>query len=44
MLVVLLLTLLAVSVVVAPKLGVDTSDGRSETARPVEGWFPTLSK
>jgi hypothetical protein len=43
MLAVLLLTLLAASVL-APWLGADRGDGRSETARPVEGWFPVLSK
>jgi flagellar basal body-associated protein FliL len=43
MLVVLLLTLLAASVL-APWLGVDTGDGRSESARPAQGWFPALSK
>jgi len=26
--------------VVAPWLGVDTSDARSQSAHPVEGWYP----
>lgn len=38
---VLLLILLAVSLL-APWLGADRSDGRSETARPESGWFPPL--
>jgi hypothetical protein len=28
--------------VLAPWLGVDTSDGRSEEAHPDAGWFPPL--
>ncbi len=29
--------------VLAPWLGTDTSDDRSEKAHPREGWFPPLS-
>jgi len=43
MLAVMLLTLLVASVV-APWLGADRSDGRSESARPAQGWYPALSK
>jgi hypothetical protein len=39
MLVVLLVVLL-IAAVLAPWLGADTSDGRSESARPEQGWFP----
>jgi hypothetical protein len=42
MLLVLLLILLA-TCVLAPWLGADTSDGRSESARPRHGWFPLIS-
>lgn len=42
MLVVVFLALLLVASLVAPWLGVDTSDSRSESARPVQGWFPAL--
>ncbi len=37
-----LLVLLAVVLVAlaAPFLGTDSSDARSERARPAEGWFP----
>jgi hypothetical protein len=41
MFVVLLLVLLLVAVL-APWLGVDTSDGRAEAARPEHGWFPLI--
>jgi flagellar basal body-associated protein FliL len=40
--VVLFLFLLAMCCV-APFLGTDTSDDRSEKAHPVEGWYPPLS-
>jgi len=35
--------LLLLVCVAAPWLGVDTSDSRSESARPVQGWFPALT-
>jgi hypothetical protein len=43
MLMALFVVLLA-ACLVAPWLGVDTSDSRSEEARPVQGWFPLLSR
>ena len=39
---VLLLILLLVSVL-APWLGADTSDGRTEAAHPEQGWFPLIT-
>jgi hypothetical protein len=33
---------LLVMCAVAPWLGTDTSDDRSEKAHPVEGWYPPL--
>jgi hypothetical protein len=39
--VVLFLLLVLVSVL-APWLGTDTSDDRSEQARPEQGWYPPL--
>ena len=39
MIVVLFLLLLLLSVL-APWLGTDTSDDRSEQARPEQGWYP----
>ncbi|MGB7981322.1 MAG: hypothetical protein WCF36_11095 [Candidatus Nanopelagicales bacterium] len=39
--VVLLLALLLICAL-APWLGTDSSDARSEKARPAAGWFPTL--
>jgi flagellar basal body-associated protein FliL len=41
MIVVLFMILLAVAVL-APWLGADTSDSRSETAHPTAGWYPPL--
>lgn len=35
--------LLLLACVAAPWLGVDTSDSRSESAHPVQGWFPALT-
>jgi hypothetical protein len=43
MLVVLLVVLL-LAVVLGPWLGTDTSDGRSEAARPEQGWFPLITR
>jgi hypothetical protein len=43
MFVVLLLVLLLAGVL-APWLGPDTSDGRSEAARPEQGWFPLITR
>jgi hypothetical protein len=43
MIAVLLLVLLLVCVA-APWLGTDTTDARSERARPAEGWFPALTR
>ncbi|HKT03877.1 MAG TPA: hypothetical protein VJT31_30470 [Rugosimonospora sp.] len=43
MLVLLLVVLLLVSVL-APWLGADTSDGRSEAAHPEQGWFPLVTR
>lgn len=43
MLFVLLFILLA-ACALAPWLGADTSDDRSESARPLQGWFPLLSE
>ena len=40
---VLFLVLLLVAVL-APWLGRDTTDSRSETARPEGGWFPLLTR
>jgi hypothetical protein len=39
LLIILSMILLAV---LAPWLGSDTSDDRSEAARPVQGWYPGL--
>jgi hypothetical protein len=41
-----LLVLLAIVLVAAaaPVLGVDSSDARSERARPAEGWFPAENR
>lgn len=41
--VLLLLLALVLLAVAAPFLGRDTSDARSDTARPNEGWFPASS-
>ena len=41
MLAVLLLVLLT-ACVLAPWLGVDTSDARSESVHPAQGWYPAL--
>ena len=30
--------------IAAPFLGTDSSDARSEDARPAQGWFPGLSE
>ena len=35
--------LLLIACIAAPSLGVDTSDSRSESAHPAEGWFPALA-
>jgi hypothetical protein len=35
--------LLLLVCVASPWLGVDTSDSRSESAHPVQGWFPALT-
>jgi hypothetical protein len=40
--IVLMIVLLAICLV-APFIGVDTTDARSERARPETGWFPPLS-
>ena len=40
--VLLLFTILLIACLVAPWLGTDTSDARSERARPKQGWFPGL--
>jgi hypothetical protein len=42
-LVVLFLVLL-LACVLAPWLGTDTSDARSEKAHPLGGWFPPLAR
>jgi hypothetical protein len=39
---VLLFLVLLVACLVAPWLGVDSGDARSERAHPDAGWFPTL--
>jgi hypothetical protein len=44
MLAVLLLVLLLGAGVLAPWLGTDTSDARSEKARPEQGWFPLINR
>ncbi len=41
MFVVLLLVLL-LACLLAPWLGADTSDGRTEAAHPEQGWFPLI--
>jgi hypothetical protein len=41
MIAVLLLVLLGICVA-APWLGTDTTDSRTEKARPAQGWFPAL--
>ena len=41
MIAILFLILLAVALL-APWLGADTSDGRSEEAHPAAGWYPPL--
>jgi len=38
----LLFVFLLIVCAVAPFLGTDTSDARSERAHPAEGWFPLL--
>lgn len=43
MLAVLFLVLL-LGCVLAPWLGADTADSRSETARPDGGWFPLITR
>jgi flagellar basal body-associated protein FliL len=40
--VVLFLLLLLVMCAVAPWLGTNTSDDRSEKARPEQGWYPPI--
>ena len=39
----LLLVILLLVCLLAPWLGTDTSDDRSEKARPRAGWYPPLS-
>lgn len=39
----ILFLILLVACLVAPWLSVDTSDARSERARPENGWFPLIS-
>jgi len=38
------LVVLVLVAVAAPFLGTDTSDARSEEARPAQGWFPGLGE
>jgi hypothetical protein len=38
------LVVLVLVAVAAPFLGTDTTDARSEDARPAQGWFPGLSE
>ena len=40
--VLLLFAILLIACLVAAWLGTDTSDARSERARPPQGWFPGL--
>lgn len=37
-----LFLVLALACVLAPWLGTDTSDSRTESARPARGWFPLI--
>ncbi len=39
-----LLLLLLATCLAAPWLGTDSSDGRSERARPAQGWHPLLPR
>jgi hypothetical protein len=41
--IILMIVLLALCLL-APWIGVDSSDARSESARPETGWFPPLSR
>lgn len=41
---VVLLAVLLLTCLLAPWLGSNTSDSRSESARPAQGWFPLLSR
>ena len=41
--IILMIVLLAISLL-APWFGVDTTDARSERARPENGWFPPLAR
>jgi len=41
--IILMLVLLAICLL-APWYGVDTTDARSENARPEHGWFPPLER
>lgn len=40
--IVLLFAILLIACLVAPWLGTDTSDARSERAHPREGWYPAM--
>lgn len=40
----ILFIVLLLACALAPLLGVDTSDARSERARPEAGWYPVLMK
>ena len=42
--VLVLLLVLVLAAVLAPWLGADTSDSRTEAARPEQGWFPLLPR
>jgi type II secretory pathway pseudopilin PulG len=44
MLLVALLVVLLLAAVLAPWLGTDTSDARSESAHPAQGWFPLITR
>jgi hypothetical protein len=39
----ILFLILLLTCLLAPVLGTDTSDARSERARPMNGWYPGLS-
>lgn len=39
-----LFVILFLACLLAPWLGTDTSDARSEESRPEAGWFPPLAK
>lgn len=39
-----LLIVLLIAILLAPWLGADTSDSRSERSRPAAGWFPPLTR